>query len=107
MPSISFACEMNSTKDSSQKEMSSKCNDDCCKKDGHSKNKKNEGCDGKCNHSKCICTSSVFNNTTISITEWNIDSNRFNFAVAKQNFCNSETNISPGFNSLWLIPKIS
>lgn len=107
MPSGVFACEKNSAKHySSRKEISSKtCNDDCCKKDGHSKNKSHEGCGGKCSHSKCGCTSSC--NTSVSITEWNIDTNCFNFPSAKQNFYNYETSISSGFNSLWLIPKIS
>jgi hypothetical protein len=105
MPSSVFACEKNSVKQSSKKEISSKvCNEDCCKNDSHSKSK-NNGCGGKCNHSKCGCASSC--NTSISITEWNSITNCFNFSSAKQNFYNYETNISSGFNSLWLIPKIS
>jgi hypothetical protein len=35
------------------------------------------------------------------------NSNLFNFASEKQKFHNYETSISSGFNSLWLIPKIS
>lgn len=107
MPSGSFACEKNSSKHSSKKEISSKmsCNDDCCKKDSHSKSKNSNGCGGKCNHSKCGCASSC--NSSVSITEWNIETNRFNFFSTKQNFCDYETAISSGFNSLWLIPKIS
>lgn len=105
MPSNTFACEKNSTKHTSAKETSSKmCNDDCCKKDSHSKTKNHEGCGGKCNHSKCACAS--FSNTSISISEWDINNNVFNFSSEKQNFYNYETNISSGFNSLWLIPKI-
>lgn len=106
MPNGVFACENNSAKHSSRKEISSKtCNGDCCKKDSHSKNKSHEGCGGKCNHSKCGCAFSY--NTSVSITEWNIETNRFSFSSAKQKFYNYETNISSGFNSLWLIPKIS
>jgi hypothetical protein len=106
VPSGVFACEKNSVKHSSRKEISSKtCNDDCCKKDGQSKSKNHEGCAGKCNHSKCGCASSC--NTSVSITEWNSTINRFNFSSEKQKFYNYETNISSGFNSLWLIPKIS
>ncbi|WP_281228924.1 hypothetical protein [Flavobacterium aquiphilum] len=106
MPSAVIACEKSSDKHSFTKEMSSKmCNDDCCKKESHSKNKNQDGCSGKCNHSKCGCVSSC--NTSISVVEWNIDTNRFNFSSAKQNFYNSETSISTGFTSLWLIPKIS
>lgn len=106
MPSSTLACEKKSEKHSSTKEISSKmcCNDDCCKKDNHSKNKNHNGCGGKCNHSKCGCASP--SNTSISITEWDINTNCFNFSSAKQNFYNNEASISSGFNSLWLIPKI-
>lgn len=105
IPSGSFACENNSSKHSSSKETSSKMNkDDCCKDDSHSKTKNHEGCGGKCNHSKCGCASSC--NTSVSINELNFNKNIFNFFSEKQNFYNYETNISSGFNSLWLIPKI-
>jgi hypothetical protein len=105
MPSNAFACEKNSTKHTSAKETSSKMdNYDCCKNDSHSKTKNHDGCGGKCNHSKCACASSC--NSSVSISEWNINSNLFNFSSEKQNFYNYETNISSGFNSLWLIPKI-
>jgi hypothetical protein len=107
MPNAAFACDNNSTKHSSKKEISTKmCDDDCCKKDSHSKGKNNNCCGGKCNHSKCVCASSS-SNTSISITEWNIETNRFNFSSEKQRFYNFETSISSGFYSLWLIPKIS
>jgi hypothetical protein len=106
MPSDVFACKMDSANHSSRKEISSKvCNEDCCKNYSHSKSKNHNGCGGKCNHSKCACASS--SNTSISITEWSIDTNRFNFSSGKQRFYNFETSISSGFNSLWLIPKIS
>ncbi|SHM32724.1 hypothetical protein SAMN05444366_2902 [Flavobacterium saccharophilum] len=105
VPGNAFACENNSAKHSYKKEISSKtCNDDCCKKDDHSKTKNHKGCSSKCNHSKCCCVSST--NNSISTTEWNNSSNRFNFSSEKQKFYNFETSISSGFNSLWLIPKI-
>lgn len=106
MPSSSFACENNSTKHSSTKETSSKTDkDDCCKNDNHSKTNNHEGCGGKCNHSKCNCTSSC--NSSISINELKFYSNIFNFSSEKQKFYSYETSTSSGFNSLWLIPKIS
>lgn len=107
MPSNAFACENNSAKNTSRKEISSKmsCNNNCCKKDAHAKNKNSEGCGGKCKHSKCGCVST--SNTSVSINEWDINTNCFNFSSAKQKFYNYETTISSGFNSLWLIPKIS
>ena len=105
MPTLTFACENNSSKDSSSKETSSKMDkDDCCKNDSHSKTKNHEGCGGKCSHSKCGCASTC--NTSVSINELNFNRNIFNCVSEKQNFYNYETSISSGFNSLWLIPKI-
>ena len=107
MPSNSFACENNSSKHSATKETSSKMEkDDCCKNDNHTKTKNHEGCGGKCNHSKCGCAISC-NSCTAAMNELKFNSNLFNFSSEKQNFNNYETNISSGFYSLWLIPKIS
>jgi len=107
MPSITFACENNSVKHSSQREISSKtCDDDCCKKDGLSKTKNHDGCGGKCKNSKCGCASSC-NSSTVVFAQLNFNSNPFNFASEKLKFYNYQTSISSGFNSLWLIPKIS
>lgn len=107
MPNNSFACENNSSKHSAAKETSSRMdNDDCCKNDSHSKNKNHDGCGGKCNHSKCACATSC-SSCTVAINELKFNSNLFNFASEKQKFHNYETSISSGFNSLWLIPKIS
>ncbi len=106
MPSSSFACENNSTKHSATKETSSKIDkDDCCKSNHYSKTNDHEGCKGKCNHSKCVCIISC--KTFITINELKFNSNPFNFSSEKQKFYNYETSISSGFNSLWLIPKIS
>lgn len=106
IPGSSFACENNSTKHSSAREVSTKMNkDDCCKNGNHSKTNNPEGCEGKYNHSKCSCISSC--NTSISINELKFNSTIFNFSSEKQKFYNYETSISSGFYSLWLIPKIS
>jgi hypothetical protein len=106
MPAVTFACESNSSKHATSKETSSKTDKDgCCKDDTHSKNKNQEGCDGKCSHSKCGCASSC--NSSFSISGWNLNNTVFNFSYEKQNFYNSKTFISSGFYSLWLIPKIS
>lgn len=103
MPGSSFACENNSAKHISKKEISSKsCSKDCCKKDSHSKNK--EGCGGKCDQSKCGCASNC--NLSISINVLNYNRSVFYLVSEKQVFYDYETNISSGFNSVWLIPKI-
>lgn len=107
MPSSSFACENNAPKHSATKEISSKMDkEDCCKNDNHSKTNDHEGCGKNCNHSKCGCATSC-NSCTVAINELKFKSNIFNFSSEKQKFHNYETNISSGFNSLWLIPKIS
>lgn len=107
IPSSSFACENNSSKHSSTKEVSSKTDkEDCCKNDNHSKTKNHDGCGRTCNHSKCGCAISCIS-CTFAINELKFNSNLFNFATEKQKFYNYETNISSGFDSLWLIPKIS
>jgi len=106
MPSAIFACENNSSKHSSGKETLPKTEkNDCCKKDNHSKTNEHEGCGGKCKHSKCSCISTC--NSSISINELKFNNTVFNFSSKKQEFFNYETFISSGFNSLWLIPKIS
>jgi len=106
MPMLTHPCENNSLKHAISKETSSKINkDNCCKEDTRSKNKNHKDCDDKCSHSKCSCASSC--NSMFSISGWNLNNNVFNFSYEKQNFYNSETFISSGFYSLWLIPKIS
>lgn len=100
MPTFTFACENNLSKNNPSKETSSKMDKyDCCKKDSHSKNKNHERCSDKCN-----CASSCSN--SFSITGLNLNNTILNFLYQKQNFYNYETSISSGFNSLWLIPKI-
>lgn len=106
IPRNSFACENNSGKHSSTKETSSKMDkEDCCKNGNHTKTNNHDGCGGKCSHSKCSCATSC-NSCTIAVNELKVNNNFFNFSSEKQKFYNYKTNISSGFNSLWLIPKI-
>lgn len=105
IPSNSFACGSHSEKNSCNKETSSNSEKmDCCKKDSHSKNKNSEGCNGKCGHSNCVTASVHFSMTFFEIK---FNNNNFAFSEKKQNYFNSETNLSSGFHSIWLIPKIS
>ena len=105
LPNSAMACGKGSDKSSCKKEISSTKSEkkSYCDND-NSKDKNNKGCGGKCNHSKCGCASSC--NTSVSINELTFHRNIFNLFSEKQNFYNYETNISSGFNSLWLIPKI-
>jgi len=108
IPSLSYSCEMKSKKSCCNKEMSSsKEKMDCCKNSNHSKGQEKDhegGCNGKCGHSNCTTSSVQF---SIAFFEMQFKSNNFVFLEKKQNYFNSETNLSSGFYSIWLIPKIS
>ncbi|WP_293892336.1 hypothetical protein [Flavobacterium sp.] len=105
MPNNSYACGTCSDKHPVKKEISSKTDKDKCCDSDHSKSKNHDGCGGKCGHSKCGCPS-VSNGFTVS-SELVLKNNIFDFSFEKQKFSNTETFISSGFYSLWLIPKIS
>jgi hypothetical protein len=104
-PALTYTCEMKSEKACCNKEISSKDEKkDCCKKDNDSKNKSHDGgCNGKCGHSNCTTSSSQFSVAFFEIKFKNIN---FDFSEKEQNFIHSETNLSSGFYSIWLIPKI-
>lgn len=108
IPSLTFSCEMKSKKSCCNKEMSSSNKKmECCKKMNHSKSqdKDHDGaCNGKCGHSNCVTTSTQF---SAAFFEIKFNNNNFDFSKKESNFFNSETNLSSGFHSLWLIPKIS
>ena len=99
---MSYSCEMKVEKSCCNKEVSSSTAEkmDCCK----SKNKQSDGCNGKCGHSNCVTISNQFSLVFFDIQFKN---NNFAFSEKKQNYFNFNTNISSGFYSLWLIPKIS
>ncbi|WP_406843460.1 hypothetical protein [Flavobacterium soyae] len=105
MPTVTFACEKIVVNHSCTKETSKTQKDDCCCKANHSKDKNHDGCGGKCGHSMCGC-GSVCNGGISFLNELQFKSNSFNFYSEKQKFYSSETFISSGFHSLWLIPKI-
>ncbi len=107
IPSGAFACgKSHSEMKCCSKEITSKTvMKDCCKKTAHSKNKKQEGCNGKCGQTLCS-TSSVNSAITASVL-FEIEYDNFNFSSKKQKFPQSETVTSDGYSSIWLIPKIS
>ncbi len=105
MPTVTFACGGHSEKNSCNKETSASTEKmDCCKNDNHSKNKNHDGCNGKCGHSNCVTTSTQFSAVFFEIK---FNNNNFDFSEKNQNYFNSKANLSSGFCSLWLIPKIS
>lgn len=104
MPTVTFACENYSEKKSCCEEASANAEKmDCCKNDNHSKNKSQDGCNGKCGHKNCVITSIQLN---VVFFESQIKNNNFDFLEKKHNYFNSNTDLSSGFYSIWLIPKI-
>lgn len=107
MPSEAFACGKESSK--TEKSCCSKKKTDtksekksCCDK----KDTSEKGCGGKCGHSSCTSTSSV-QFSIITLIEIDIKDNLCLVSDKKQNFFHNEADISSGFYTLWLIPKIS
>ncbi len=105
IPALAVACEMKSEKPCCTKEISSKSDKkECCEKTSDSKNKSLYGnCNGKCGHSNCVTSSVQFSAVFFEIKFKN---NNFDFSEKEQNYIHSETNLSSGFYSIWLIPKI-
>jgi hypothetical protein len=106
MPALATACEMKSEKSCCNKEISSKGDKkECCKKSSDSEKTNHDGsCKGKCGHSNCVPSSVQFN---LAFFEIKFKNDNFDFSEKNQNYFNSETNLSSGFYSIWLIPKIS
>lgn len=99
-PEISYACD---SKKSSNKEVSSK-ERNCCA--DHDKSKNSQDCNGKCGDKSCGCASGCIAGATVlqSIDFPTVTIPAYYF---KANFHYPQNLISSGFNSLWLIPKIS
>ena len=107
MPSEAFACGKENTKTeksccSKEKSVTKTEKKSCCDKDNHSE----KGCSGKCGNSNCTSTSNA-HFSVITFNEIEIKSNLCVVIDKKQNFFHNGVNISSGFHSLWLIPKIS
>ena len=105
LPTSTYACETKTQNSCCKGENSSKTEKKNCCKEKDSKDKENNSCAGKCGHSKCGCPSS--SNGFTLVYEIYFKNNIFDFSTEKQKDFYSETIISSGFYSLWLIPKIS
>ena len=104
-PTAVFACGKHTGKQSCKKKLSNKQEDNCCSGYKHSAGK-HDGCGGKCSHKQCGCASVTASGLSfISPIEFN--ENAIKSIVGKQRFYLSDTTVSSGFYSLWLIPKIS
>jgi len=109
MPNETFACGSDSGKHSCKKEASStkKEKKSCCDSDD-SKEKGHKGCNGKCGHSECGCSSTCPASSISFLSEISFKNNMFSYSsIGKVKFLYTTPSISDGFYSIWLIPKIS
>lgn len=106
IPCSAFACAqkiIKTEKSCCQRELTAKTDKkSCC---DNSDNSKKE-CGGKCGNSSCAAAS-VIQLSVITTFEIDFKNNDLNFSLEKHKFFHSVTFLSSGFNSLWLIPKIS
>lgn len=99
-----FAC---SGKNSCKKEMSKTqekgkdcCGDSC---DNHGKGN-HKGCSGKCGHSSCV--NPIVYTALNSTLAFSIHPNRMVFSNEKTSFYYTQSQLSTGYYTIWLIPKI-
>jgi hypothetical protein len=105
MPSSVMACGNHVGVSSCGMEMTTKTKKkDCCKKESHSKSKKEKGCTGKCGMGICSSSSSTIAIAFAEIFE--IQNTMFNFNTEKQTIDHTISFLSDGYTSIWLIPKI-
>ncbi|MGG7034968.1 MAG: hypothetical protein ACI7YS_07210 [Flavobacterium sp.] len=124
MPISAIACEQHSETKSHHKEITTKViNDDCCsseshldknvtsekhsccEKNNHSNKNGDNSCSGKCKNPKCSCPSTII--PFISSNDLDFRIKNVSFYYKNQKIALSETFLSSGFYSIWLIPKIS
>jgi len=109
IPTSGFACGNNSGNTLHKKEIHSDkkekdcCAKECCRKTKDSKKEKHD-CGGKCNHTNCTTSSLQFSIPVSNAFDFQNDI--FNFSIEKPNSYYNEANISDGFTSIWLPPKI-
>ena len=106
IPSATYACGTNSIKTEKSCCNSTSKGDkkSCCKNYEQKSNNHEKGCGGKCGHSNCTISSVHFN---VAFFEIKFNNTSLYSLEKIQNYFNSEANLSSGFSSLWLIPKIS
>nr|WP_315222952.1 hypothetical protein [uncultured Flavobacterium sp.] len=109
MPNMSFACEKKSEKKSCEQKMTSSeektaaCKKECCTQN-HDSDKDQHGCNGKCDHTNCTTTATLF--SLVTENKFEFTNNLFNFSSEKSVSYHKTASISAGFPSIWLLPKI-
>ena len=91
-------------KDGCNKESDSKTTKHSCCDEKTTTNKSDTGCKGKCGHGNCTVSIVQFALISPLTNDLSVE-NDFYFSN-KIDFSYPKTNISSGFYSLWLIPKI-
>lgn len=93
-------------KKSCKKEISKTQKKDCCgdscknlRKDNH------KGCNGKCGHSSCV--SPIVYNALHTTQPFLIHMSPIVFLTPKGSYYYTQSQLSTGYNTIWLIPKIS
>lgn len=99
-PGINHACNSSHKKEIVSKEKNS-CTKKCCEKD--SKKEKHK-CTGKCCNSGCNTSTLQF--SILTSNDFDLQNDVFNFSLKNTVSYYNETNISDGFTSIWLRPKI-
>lgn len=104
IPGVARACEMGAKK-SCCTEKHSCC---CTNKELKQESKTEKSCDdGKCKDMSCTCSTSSVGSSMFILAFYEISITDFYSNKKEQKFYTSEDNLSSGFFSLWLIPKIS
>lgn len=99
-PGDIHACNMVHKKEIAAKESS--CAKKCCEKKSSKQEKHN--CDGKCRHSGCNTAALQF--VILTTNDFDLQNDVFNFSLKNTISYSNKSDISPGFTSIWLKPKI-
>ncbi|WP_240475229.1 hypothetical protein [Flavobacterium reichenbachii] len=101
IPSYNHACTTGHNKEITAKQENS-CSKKCCEKKKSKEDKHN--CDGKCRHSGC--STSTLQCSILTSNNFDLQTDAFNFSLKNTISYYSESNISSGFTTIWLKPKI-
>lgn len=108
VPSTSYSCGTKTVKIEKscckKKAANDKASKSCC--GSSSTPDKDNSCNGKCGNSSCVAALS-YNFSFFVYNEIDFINNNFDFSTKKAKFLPSESILSDGFTSIWLIPKIS
>ena len=102
-PTNTFSCGTKSVAIQKSCCKNNKSDKKCCSE--NKSGNKEKGCKGKCGHSGCSTTSAQSSMTFSTTLEFELKT--IDLYSKKSSFLYTNNNLSSGFVSLWLIPKIS